>query len=190
MGCQRNIAKKIIARKADYILALKGNQGTLHEDVELFANEQKANGFKDTTISRHETIDGDHGRIETRTYRSAPLAPLQPSPPRKDTCEGAFWRGFGGWSMPHILESPGGSQAAKPRLDVSGATITAGSSNEIGAMTVRHYCSVVAQQLLIYKGIVSSEMVRRQILSVCEPRILGKGAGHDQDPLRNPRRNP
>ena len=68
MGCQRNIAKKIIARKADYILALKGNQGTLHEDVELFANEQKANGFKDTTISRHETIDGDHGRIETRTY--------------------------------------------------------------------------------------------------------------------------
>jgi predicted transposase YbfD/YdcC len=60
MGCQRNIAKKIIARKADYILALKGNQGTLHEDVELFANEQKANGFKDTTISRHETIDGDH----------------------------------------------------------------------------------------------------------------------------------
>jgi predicted transposase YbfD/YdcC len=67
-GCQRNIAKKIIARKADYILALKGNQGTLHEDVELFANEQKANGFKDTTISRHETIDGDHGRIETRTY--------------------------------------------------------------------------------------------------------------------------
>jgi hypothetical protein len=122
--------------------------------------------------------------------RSAPLAPLQPSPPRKDTCEGAFWRGFGGWSMPHILESPGGSQAAKPRLDVSGATITAGSSTEIGAMTVRHYCSVVAQQLLIYKGIVSSEMVRRQILSAYEPRILGKGAGHDQDPLRNPRRNP
>jgi predicted transposase YbfD/YdcC len=68
MGCQRSIAKKIIARKADYILALKGNQGTLCEDVELFANEQKANGFKDTTISRHETIDGDHGRIETRTY--------------------------------------------------------------------------------------------------------------------------
>jgi hypothetical protein len=57
--------------------------------------------------------------------------------------------------------------------------ITAGSSTEIGAMTVRHCCSVVAHQLLIYKGIVSSEMVRRQILSVCEPRILGKGADHD-----------
>jgi hypothetical protein len=52
-----------------------------------------------------------------------------------------------------------------------------------GAMTVRHCCSVVADQLLIYKGIATSEMVRRQILSACEPRILGKGAGHDQDPL-------
>ncbi len=68
MGCQRDIAKKIVDKKADYVLALKGNQGTLREDVELFATEQKANGFKDTKVSRHETVDGDHGRIETRTY--------------------------------------------------------------------------------------------------------------------------
>src|SRR5450759_3514749 len=68
MGCQRGIARKIIDKKADYILALKGNQGTLLEDVELFANEQKTNGFKNAKISRHKTVDGDHGRIETRTY--------------------------------------------------------------------------------------------------------------------------
>lgn len=67
MGCQRDIAKKILDKKADYVLALKGNQGTLREDVELFAAEQKTNGFKDTTTSRHETVDADHGRIETRT---------------------------------------------------------------------------------------------------------------------------
>jgi predicted transposase YbfD/YdcC len=67
MGCQRNIARKIIAKKADYIIALKGNQGTLHEDVKVFVAEQKTNGFKDATISQHETVDGDHGRIETRT---------------------------------------------------------------------------------------------------------------------------
>ena len=67
MGCQREIAQRIIDKKADYVLALKGNQGTLREDVELLATEQKANGFKDTTISRDETVDGDHGRIETRT---------------------------------------------------------------------------------------------------------------------------
>ena len=68
MGCQRTIAKKIIDKKADFILALKGNQGALHEDVKVFVAEQKAKDFKDTTVSRHETVDGDHGRIETRRY--------------------------------------------------------------------------------------------------------------------------
>jgi len=68
IGCQRGIARKIIDKKADYILALKGNQGTLLEDVKLFVNEQKTNGFKNAKISRHKTVDGDHGRIETRTY--------------------------------------------------------------------------------------------------------------------------
>jgi len=67
MGCQREIAQKIIDKKADYVLALKGNQGTLRDDVELFVTEQKAKDFKDTTISRDKTVDGDHGRIETRT---------------------------------------------------------------------------------------------------------------------------
>lgn len=67
MGCQREIAEQILNKKAHYVLALKGNQGTLREDVEVFAAEQKANGFKDTKISRHKTVDGDHGRIETRT---------------------------------------------------------------------------------------------------------------------------
>ena len=68
IGCQRDIAEKIIAKKADYVLALKGNQGTLREDVEVFAAEQKANGFKEAEVSRHQTVDGDHGRIEARTY--------------------------------------------------------------------------------------------------------------------------
>jgi predicted transposase YbfD/YdcC len=67
MGCQREIARKIIDKKADYILALKGNQGRLREDAELFADEQIARGFADTTVSRAQTVDGEHGRIETRT---------------------------------------------------------------------------------------------------------------------------
>jgi len=67
MGCQRDIARQILDQKADYVLALKGNQGTLREDVEVFAAEQKANGFKDTKVTQDKTVDGDHGRIETRT---------------------------------------------------------------------------------------------------------------------------
>ena len=72
MGCQRNIAQKIVDKKADYVLALKGNQGSLREDVELFVAEQKAAGFKHTTISRDQTVDGDHGRIETRATTMSP----------------------------------------------------------------------------------------------------------------------
>jgi predicted transposase YbfD/YdcC len=63
MGCQRAIARKIIEKKADYVFGLKGNQGSLRDDVELLVNEQKARDFKDTTISRAETIDADNGRI-------------------------------------------------------------------------------------------------------------------------------
>jgi predicted transposase YbfD/YdcC len=67
IGCQRNIAQQILDQKADYVVALKGNQGTLREDIEVFAAEQKANNFKDTKVSQDQTVDGDHGRIETRT---------------------------------------------------------------------------------------------------------------------------
>src|SRR5664279_4436036 len=68
MGCQRAIAQKIIDKKADYVFGLKGNQGSLREDVDLFIAEQKAKNFADTTISQAQTIDADNGgRIETRT---------------------------------------------------------------------------------------------------------------------------
>jgi len=67
MGCQRDISKKIIDKKADYVLTLKGNQGSLRDDVDLFVAEQKANDFKDTVVSRDQTVDADHDRIETRT---------------------------------------------------------------------------------------------------------------------------
>lgn len=66
MGCQREIAAKIVDKKADYLLALKGNQTNLHADVALFVAEQEANGFKHAKTTRHQTVDGDHGRIETR----------------------------------------------------------------------------------------------------------------------------
>ncbi len=67
MGCQRDIAQTVVDKKADYVLALKANQGSLRGDVELFVAEQKAANFQHTTISRDQTVDGDHGRIETRT---------------------------------------------------------------------------------------------------------------------------
>ena len=66
MGCQRDIARRIIEKKADYIFSLKGNQGTLRDDVELFFEEQIKVDFADTTVTCHEAIEKSHGRIEVR----------------------------------------------------------------------------------------------------------------------------
>jgi predicted transposase YbfD/YdcC len=62
MNCQRVIAEKIIAKGGDYALALKGNQGTLHDDVRRFLDDPQS-----ATVVSKPSVDGDHGRIETRT---------------------------------------------------------------------------------------------------------------------------
>ncbi len=70
MGCQRAIAEMIQAKGADYVLALKGNQGTLREDVELFFEDAEEHDFRDTDHDYYRTFDKDHGRIERREYWS------------------------------------------------------------------------------------------------------------------------
>jgi predicted transposase YbfD/YdcC len=66
MGCQKKIAEKIIAKGADYVFGLKGNQATLRTDVEDLFTEQMACNFKDVAVSRGIGTDAGHGRIETR----------------------------------------------------------------------------------------------------------------------------
>ena len=60
LNCQRNIAQQIKDQGGNYVFALKGNQGTLHEDVSVFLDDPEI-----SCIS-NKTTDGDHGRIETR----------------------------------------------------------------------------------------------------------------------------
>lgn len=68
MGCQKNIAKTLVENDADYLLALKGNHSDLRDQVALFFQEQLNNDFKDISVDHHRTIDGEHGRIDTREY--------------------------------------------------------------------------------------------------------------------------
>ena len=68
MGCQKEIAKTITEQGAEYVLALKDNHPTLSEAVTLFLNDARDTGFADIAHAYHETVDGDHGRIETRRY--------------------------------------------------------------------------------------------------------------------------
>ena len=62
MGCQKKIVEKIRDKKADYVIGLKGNQGTLNEDVGLFFKEKQNN----SALISSTTFDKGHGRLETR----------------------------------------------------------------------------------------------------------------------------
>jgi predicted transposase YbfD/YdcC len=56
LNCQRDIARQIVGQEGDYALALKGNQGTLHEDVRQFLDDPAAG-----KITARRAVDGDHG---------------------------------------------------------------------------------------------------------------------------------
>ena len=67
MGCQVEIADKIVAHKADYLLALKGNQPTLEADVADYFRTAPAAEL----VSQQPTVEKGHGRIETRSYTAS-----------------------------------------------------------------------------------------------------------------------
>lgn len=64
MGTQKEIVKSIRKKRADYVLALKGNQGTLHEDVKLYFGEKDFLG----KCEYHKTVEKVRGGIEKREY--------------------------------------------------------------------------------------------------------------------------
>lgn len=85
-GCQRNIAKAIIDGKGDYVLSLKGNQGTIHKAVAKYIEEQMENDFADIEVQRYsETLKG-HGRKDEITYYQMPVP--------KDLVNGEKWAGL------------------------------------------------------------------------------------------------
>lgn len=73
MGCQTEIAKKIVEAGADYCLAVKGNQPTLHEGIEDHFEKHLENDFAEITVRRSETQEKGHGRIEHRYYFICPV---------------------------------------------------------------------------------------------------------------------
>ncbi len=79
MGCQKKIAREIIEADADYVLALKGNQETVHEEVKTSLDAALAEqagprlpgarlSKAAATLAMKETVEKDHGRLETRRY--------------------------------------------------------------------------------------------------------------------------
>lgn len=100
MGRQKAIAKQIVDKKGDYLLSLKGNQGTLHEDVKLFFEEARSHDFYQKDEARwvlhryYETREKDHGRIETRRCWMVETEPLDWLWQKAEPWQKAEWTGL------------------------------------------------------------------------------------------------
>lgn len=66
MGCQKEIARRIVEQGGEYVLALKGNQDTLYDDVVEFFTDARARQFTDVAHGFSKEVDGGHGRVEIR----------------------------------------------------------------------------------------------------------------------------
>ena len=73
MGCQTEIAQKIVDAGADYVLAVKENQPTLHAGIEQHFDDHVDDDFARTKVRRYETTEQGHGREETRWYYVCPV---------------------------------------------------------------------------------------------------------------------
>ncbi len=73
LGCQVDIAQKILDREADYVLAVKGNQRTLHENIQRFFAEHVEDNFSRVQAKQHQTSERGHGREEDRSYVVCPV---------------------------------------------------------------------------------------------------------------------
>ena len=122
MGCQKKIAKEIKEADADYVLALKGNQETVHAEVKAFLDqtvlerqEQRPPGAKRSStaaaLGTWETVEKDHGRLEIRRYyQSAELAWF---------ADLAQWEGLQSVGLVEAIREVGGQRTVERRYYLS-----------------------------------------------------------------------
>jgi len=74
IGCQKEIVHKIREKQADYAIAVKGNQKTLHDDIRTFFNDAQSREFRDIPHTYAKTVEKGHGRVEIRRYWLSPAS--------------------------------------------------------------------------------------------------------------------
>jgi predicted transposase YbfD/YdcC len=111
MGTQKAIAEQIIDSGADYVLALKGNQETLHQAVIDYIDEQLTDDFANAQARRHSTTEKGHGREETRSYIQMPVP---------ESLRGLeLWKGLQSIGMATLVCVRNGNETAETRFFIS-----------------------------------------------------------------------
>jgi predicted transposase YbfD/YdcC len=141
MGCQKKIAQEIIEADADFVLALKGNQETVHQEVKTFLDqaveEKAAPRLPKARLSKAaaalaslETVEKDHGRLETRRYyQSAELDWF---------ADQGKWEGLKSVGMVEAIREINGTRSVERRYYLSSLPLNV----ELFARAVRGHWSV------------------------------------------------
>lgn len=109
MGCQKEIAQLIRDKKADYVLALKGNHGDLKDNVETFFTHENLNDKE--IFDSHRSVDKGHGRIEIRTcYATTNIEWLK---------ERSDWKGLKSIVMVESIRKIRGKETSEKRFFIS-----------------------------------------------------------------------
>jgi predicted transposase YbfD/YdcC len=122
MGCQKDIAAKIIQAEADYVLALKGNHSTVHEEFRLYFDDTMPAGSDAKTprpqgMDFYESIDKGHGRIEVRRYwHTTDIAWFE---------DKKLWRGLRSVGMVESIREMKGEKSVERRLYLSSLDLDA-----------------------------------------------------------------
>src|SRR6266478_4104012 len=116
MGTQKAIAAQIVDGKADYVLALKGNQETLQQAVIDHIDEQSKNDFADVQARRHITKETGHGRDEIRSYIQMPVP---------QTLRGLeLWKGLKSIGMATLVCVRDGKETTETRYYISSLAVS------------------------------------------------------------------
>jgi predicted transposase YbfD/YdcC len=116
MGTQKAIAEQIIDSKADYVLALKGNQETLHQEVIDYIDKQSQNDFADVKARRHITREKGHGREEIRSYIQMPVP--------EDLRDLELWKGLKSIGMATLVCVRDGKETTETRYYISSLEVS------------------------------------------------------------------
>jgi len=111
MGTQTAIAEQIIDGGGDFVLALKGNQGTLHDGVIDYVHEQTKTDFQGIGARRWDTCEKKHGRIERRTYIQMPAPKSLPG--------FANWKGLLSIGIAYLWSLRDGKETSEVRYFIS-----------------------------------------------------------------------